>query len=55
MVSSLGSIGFLVYGLAKRGFYDKMWVAGLIYYITFPILYEILLNIKALIKRSRLD
>ena len=54
-LSWFGSISVFAVGLAKKEKYPYMWVAGLVYFFTYPILYETLLNIKGYLCRSRLN
>lgn len=55
MISWLGSVVAFAFGLAKRDNHPNLWILGLVYFFTFPILYETLLNIKALLMRSNLN
>lgn len=55
MLSWFGSIAAFIVGLIKREDNQYLWLIGLVYFFTFPILYESLLNLKALIYRDSLN
>lgn len=52
MLTSMVSIATFIYGLVKGD--KRVWITGLVVYFCFPIVYEILLNIKAMIFRNSL-
>ena len=54
MLSWFGSVAAFAYGLSITHTHPNLWLIGLVYFFTFPILYETLLNIKAMIMRSTL-
>ena len=55
MVLSCASIATFIYGLGREGQPAYIWASGLGSYFLFPIVIEILLNIKAAIRRGSLN
>ena len=52
MVASLGSTAAFIIGLAKVN--HAMWISGLVAYFGFPIIFEMLINLKALLCKNSL-
>jgi hypothetical protein len=50
MISWLLSVGLFIWGLVVRTYQpygDPLWIAGLVFFFLYPIIYELLLNLKA--------
>ncbi len=57
-LSFLVSLGLFIWGLVVRNeqpYGQALWIAGLVYFFLYPILFEILLNIKAACCKRRLN
>lgn len=58
MIAALGSIGVFVLGLCSSNLRYPyfLWLYGLLFFFLFPIVFELILNLKAvLIKNSTLS
>ena len=49
MISFLGSITIFILGLVKPNIFKYLWLVALIYFLLYPFLFEILLNLKAIL------
>ena len=56
MITSVGSFATFIYGLVKLSVYGHdLWIIGLLTYLSHPIVFELLLNLKATLNRSSID